>query len=599
MNLKRTTLIAWCVALRLSPISLLSLGLAPELRAQTTSRVSLGSGGIQGNDVSYPCRISHDGRLVVFVSDASNLVPGDTNGVGDVFVRDRQTGITTRVNLSSSGSQADGWDSGAGLITPDGRYVTFTTRASNLVPGDTNGMTDVFVHDRQTGQTTRVSVSSSATEGDNVSYGGPISADGRYVAFDSFATNLVPGDTNGTWDVFLHDRQTATTTRVSLGQAGAQASGEAPSISADGRFLAFFSTASNVVPNDTNGVADLFVRDLIAGTTERISVATGGGQSNGFSTNPVVSADGRYVVFESDATNLVTPDANGTEADIFVRDRVAGTTERVSVSSTGIQASSPSELAWISADGRYVTFSTHSINLVPGDTNGAPDVFLHDRQTGFTTRVSVTPSGSQMFSASHSSAQAVSANGPLVAFWSGNPFVPEDTNGGTDCFVRDLGPTFTSFCPGDGTGAPCPCGNSGLPGHGCENSGATGGALLGYSGTPLPTDTVVLDVTGERASALTIFVQGNVPIAPVAFGDGLRCLGGALKRLYVKSAVNGHATAPLPTDPSIKARSATLGDPIPPGATRYYMTQYRDGAPGFCPNPGSSFNSSNGLAVVW
>jgi Tol biopolymer transport system component len=233
-------------------------------------------------------------------------------------VHDRLTGQTTRVSVASDGAQGNG-DSECPSISADGRYVAFASLASNLVPGDTNGRMDIFVHDRLTGQTTRVSVASDGTEGNGDSGFPSISADGRYVAFASLASNLVPGDTNGTWDVFVHDRLTGQTTRVSVASGGAQGNGDSrfPSISADGRYVAFQSYASNLVPGDTNGVLDVFVHDRLTGQTTRVSVASDGTQGDSYSFGSSISADGRYVAFASYASNLVPGDTNGW-ADVFV-----------------------------------------------------------------------------------------------------------------------------------------------------------------------------------------------------------------------------------------------------------------------------------------
>ncbi len=283
--------------------------------------VSVSSDGAHGNGRSYEPSISADGRYVAFESDATNLVPGDTNGSNDIFVHDRQTGVTERVSVSSDGAQGNQY-SYYPFISADGRYVAFESRATNLVPGDTNISYDVFVHDRQTGVTERVSVSSGGTQGKNNSQHPAISADGRYVAFMSYASNLVPGDTNGTYDVFVRDQQTGVTERVSVSSDGTQGNSisYAPSISGDGRYVALSSYASNLVPGDTNGTSDIFVRHRQTGVTERVSVSSGGTQGNGDSRVPAISADGRYVAFESDASYLVPGDTNGAWG-VFVRDR--------------------------------------------------------------------------------------------------------------------------------------------------------------------------------------------------------------------------------------------------------------------------------------
>jgi Tol biopolymer transport system component len=349
-------------------------GTAP---AGNTERVSVDSAGNQGNAGSFFSSISADGRFVAFASYATNLVPGDTNGASDIFVHDRQSGITERVSVDSTGNQGDG-ASYVPAISGDGRFVAFASVATNLVPGDTNGGWDVFVHDRQTRATERVSVDSTGSQGNNTtsaiwnSYRPAISADGRFVAFPSDATNLVPGDTNGRLDVFVHDRQTRTTERVSMDSAGNPGNRDSiqPSISADGRFVAFGSDATNLVSGDTNWWADVFVHDRQTRTTERVSVDSAGTQGNGsFSGEPSISADGRFVAFTSDARNLVPGDTNGINADVFVHDRQTRTTERVSVSSAGTQGNWFSGEPSISADGRFVAFYSLADTLVLLDTN--------------------------------------------------------------------------------------------------------------------------------------------------------------------------------------------------------------------------------------
>jgi hypothetical protein len=295
---------------------------APHLQSGgETTRVSLASDGAQGNHASCAASISADGRFVAFSSSASNLAPGDTNDALDIFVHDRQTGATTRVSLASDGSEANGY-SWRASISADGRLVAFDSKASNLAPDDTNGFLDVFVHDRQTGATTRVSLASDGGEGNGDSAYASISADGRLVAFASWASNLTPNDTNDTWDVFVHDRQTGATTRVSLDSGSEAKNGHSwrASISADGRLVAFDSEASNLVPDDTNVTWDVFVHDRQTGATTRVSLASDGGEGNGDSAYASISADGRLVAFDSWASNLTPDDTNG-DSDVFVHDR--------------------------------------------------------------------------------------------------------------------------------------------------------------------------------------------------------------------------------------------------------------------------------------
>ncbi|MBI1849864.1 MAG: PD40 domain-containing protein [Planctomycetes bacterium] len=345
-------------------------------------------------------------------------------------------------------------------MSADGRYVAFGSFAHNLVPNDTNRKDDIFVRDRMTGVTVRVSVTAFLLEANNASFVGAISSSGRFVAFQSIATNVVPGDTNGTLDVFLHDRDpdgnnvfdeaNGTTVRVSLNSSGAEANGpsDAASVSADGRFVAFQSSATNLVLNDANGVSDVFVRDVVAGVTTRVSIRSNGMEGNGDSLAAEISADGRWVTFQSLASNLVLGDTNGI-TDVFVHDRATGTTTRVSVSSTRAQASALSISPSISANGRVVAFSSLAADLVTGDTNGMLDVFVHDRDADgngvfdemggvATTCGSLTSTGAQATGAS--SRPSISADGRWIAYLSSAVnIVPGDMNARDDVFVRDRG----------------------------------------------------------------------------------------------------------------------------------------------------------------
>jgi len=408
-----------------------------------TTRVSVDSNGNQGDGGSEGPAISADGRYAAFYSSAANLVTGDTNGQWDVFVHDRQTGVTQRVSVDSDGNEANG-ASYHDAISADGRNVGFMSGASNLVPGDTNSVADIFVHDRQTGVTQRVSVDSDGSEANGASDAPALSADGRFVAFTSDATNLVAGDTNSVADIFVRDRQTGVTQRVSVDSDGSEANGYSatpPTISADGRFVAFRSQASNLVPDDTNSVADVFVHDRQTGVTQRVSVDSNGNQGNassGMIYTEVISADGRFVAFRSQASNLVAGDTNNA-SDTFVHDRETAITERVSVNTAGVQANSSSDPAGgaISNDGRYVAFGSYATNLVTGDTNNVLDVFVRDRQVGATTRVSVDSNGNQGDGGSYNAA-AISADGSFVAFKSqATNLVPGDTNSVEDVFVHE------------------------------------------------------------------------------------------------------------------------------------------------------------------
>ncbi|MCH8813930.1 MAG: calcium-binding protein [Chloroflexi bacterium] len=415
------------------------IGLPAGAASGDTERVSVDSlGGEANGGDSTAAAISDDGRFVAFHSKATNLVANDTNGVRDVFVRDRQTGQTTRVSVDSLGGEVGGGGSGP-AISGDGRFVAFASVASDLVAGDTNSVVDIFVHDRQTGQTTRVSVDSLGGEVDGSSLDADISDDGRFVAFTSHASNLVAGDANSVRDVFVHDRQTGQTTRVSVDSGGGDAddSSRFATISDDGRFVAFESDAPDLVPGDTNGFQDIFVRDRQNGQTVRVSVDNLGGQSDADSYFPVISDDGRFVAFGSDATGLVPGDTNGW-GDIFVHDRQTSETTRVSLDSLGGEPNEESYGSTISDDGRFVAFISLATDLVPGDTNGFREIFVHDRQTGQTTRVSVDSLGGQ--ANDRSVDPAISGDGRFVVFDAeATNLVPGDTNGFRDIFLHDRG----------------------------------------------------------------------------------------------------------------------------------------------------------------
>jgi Tol biopolymer transport system component len=436
-----------------------------------TERVSVDSADNQGNDTSYSPTISGDGRYVAFRSDASNLVPDDTNGASDVCVHDRQTGITERASVDSAGNQANGSSAGP-AISGDGRYVAFSSDGADLVPDDTNGASDVFVHDRQTGITERVSVDSADNQANDRSSWPAITPNGRYVAFQSEASNLAPEDTNDGEDVFVHDRQTGLTVLVSVDSAGNQGnnSSTSPVISADGRHVAFSSRASNLVEGDTNDYVDVFVhnRDTDgdgifdeAGAMATTRLAMG----HGHTLAPAISADGRYVAFYSELAGSMSclPPGYGPGegyegcSEVFVYDRDTdgdGIFDEVGATATTPVAmgNGHSQDPAISADGRYVAFDSYASNLVPGDTRDR-DVFVHDRHTGLTEQVSVDSADVQ--ANDQSWAPAISADGRYVAFQSeASNLVPDDTNGGSDVFVHDRAEAPTlgrlTVCPSAG-----------------------------------------------------------------------------------------------------------------------------------------------------
>ncbi|MER7755887.1 hypothetical protein [Kitasatospora sp. NPDC097643] len=439
-----------------------------------TERVSIGLGAAQPDGASFAAGVSADGRLAVFTSGATNLVPGDTNGKNDVFVRNLWTGATERVNLGADGTQAAG-DSFDAAISGNGRYVTFSSYATNLAPGANLGFEDVYVHDRWTGRTELVSTGhdpAAPAQTGKLSGHPSISWDGRYIAYQSNRSDLAPGTV--TWlggNIYVADRWTGRTRLVSIGADGAEANASSadPVISADGGSVGFISKATNIVGQDKPGalapaaaaqlaagasdeefVRDsfrhdahpeilkprfypLYVRDLRAEET-RLASPDGAGGYRGAAT-PALSPDGRFAVFSSPVPDGGSPWSHHFE--VYVRDLEEDTETLVSVGLPGTKTAGDSSNARMTADNRWVYFSSTAENLVPGDTNNARDVFRRDLWTGRTERVSLAADGSQ--SAGNSDDPFVDALGTTVVFSSEDGgLVAGDTNRASDVFLRRL-----------------------------------------------------------------------------------------------------------------------------------------------------------------
>lgn len=467
-----------------------SLLLATQARSQGPGRTflaSLSSDENQANRPSFQPSISADGPWVAFATDASNAVPGDTNGVDDVFVRDMNGTNTVRISLSTGGAQGND-DSNSPAISSDGRFVAFVSQADNLLgtcgefPCDINSGADVFVRDRDNdgdglfdedgAVTTRiVSVDDNGEAAFGTNNDPAISADGRFVAFvsNSSGGDLDPANLNDNRDVFVRDRDTdvdgiydepgLVDTQLVSRSGGSEGNRDSldPTISANGQLIAFSSTATNLdsVTTDTNGVSDIYLRDRAAPSTTRVSLSTTEGQANGGSVQPSIDAFGRYVAFASDATNmLTTPDANGTVTDVFVRDRDAdldgifgepgagSSTGLASVASNGVQGNGRSFDPDITADGRYIAFVSSASNLRRGDTNRAQDIYVRDQLVvkqngvpGRTNRVSVSSEGDETPPRSISNDPVVSDSGQFVAFVSNatNLLDPKDNNDDNIC----------------------------------------------------------------------------------------------------------------------------------------------------------------------
>jgi Tol biopolymer transport system component len=395
----------------------------------------VGAGGLQANGPSGSPVVSASGRFVAFHSAAKNLVADDTNGRWDVFVFDRVTRVTKRVSLRGDGGQANG-GSVFPSISGNGRLIAFKSAASNLVPGDTNRRVDGFVYDRVTGKIRRISLGARGRQANRDVKTLNLSQNGRVAIFSTAASTLVRGDTNGRMDVFARNLTTNRTTRLSISNFNRQPSNDSQSstVSADGRYVGFRSLAGNLVSGDTNRIEDVFVFDRRRNRTTRVNVTSSGEQVFNRSFRPTLTAGGRFVVFRSTDPTLVAGDTNG-QVDVFVRDLVAGTIERVSVSSSGGQGNGRSYRPSISGDGRYVVFASAAANLVSNDTNRRPDVFRHDRRTRMTTRVSLTGGGRQANGCSVT--PRTNGNGRVVVFTStARNLVAGDTNRRADVFAR-------------------------------------------------------------------------------------------------------------------------------------------------------------------
>ncbi|MCE9596235.1 MAG: hypothetical protein K8S98_18750 [Planctomycetes bacterium] len=374
----------------------------------------------------------------------------DTNQQNDVFVYDRADGHTEIVSLSSGGSQGDG-ASVRPSCSSDGRFIAFESDANNLAAGDSGSIRDVFLRDRQLGTTLCASVTPGGVTGNGPSSVPCMSGDGRVVAFASEATNLLVGDTNGFADIFAFDTVSGTLELVSQSTLGVHGDGHSGSVgrspswvSNDGNLVVFASSASTLVPNDNNHATDVFLRDRATGITSRLSLNSLGVESNG-GTDPNLSPDGRFVVFVAGA--LLPEDVNGF-GDVYVLDRNTGLLDLVSDATSGTQGNASALGCNVSADGRFVAFGSSATNLVPGDTNGFIDVFLHDRVAGTTIRVSTSTLGAE--GDEHAADPDIDDAGSTVVFWGRETsLVPGDSNGAHDVFLVDTGTPIpvSVYCP--------------------------------------------------------------------------------------------------------------------------------------------------------
>ena len=409
--------------------------------------------------------VSAGGRYVVFTSEAPEVVNGDANGVVDVFLRDRQTNTTT---LISKGAAISNGASGNATISANGRYIVFTSAASNLVAGDSNNAIDIFWVDTQTQTLKLVSHAIDSTASGNAASGNAVlSANGLFVAFTSTASNLVSTDTNNRQDVFLWNSQDESITIVSQGSAQSDGTSEQPAISNDGRYVAFISAATNLVTGDTNAQRDVFVWDRSSGAITIVSRADGatGAISDGDSSELSLSQDGRTIAFTSTAKNLIAATNSAAVQNVFIRSLDKNTTVLVSANQSGQYSTSSSFTSLkafnpkISGDGNFVAFTSDFSDLVAKDTNGTSDVFLRDLASNTTKLISVnqsgTDSGNSVAGADGGTGSGfgtgsfypvISNNGRYVAFSSfSSDLATGDTNNAVDVFVRDVISETTSL----------------------------------------------------------------------------------------------------------------------------------------------------------
>ena len=396
---------------------------ANALVAPVASPLDLSTGA--ADDCHNP-GISADGRFVVFVSAADNLVTNDSNGAFDVFVRDRQLGKTLLVSINASGTRSGNGPSHSPTISANGQFVVFESAACDLVANDTNNASDVFLRDLVAGTTTLISVSTNGVNPGNLESTAPtFTPDGRYVLFASRASDLAANDSNNAVDLFVRDTAAGTTKLVTRNAtntssfAGKSAIWDGNrQISDDGRWVAFHSSATNLVSSDTNAKLDVLVRDLQTQTNLAASInLTGTGLGNGDSQSVSLDATGRYVTFQSTASTLATNDTN-TGLDVFLRDRVAGTTTLVSVNTSGVSSTASSSASPVlSKDGNVVVFLSTANNLVPIDPNlSGADLFLRDLAAGTTTLIAAGVSPSISSAAATRFIPVLSADGRFVLF---------------------------------------------------------------------------------------------------------------------------------------------------------------------------------------
>ncbi len=549
--------------------------------AASTSVASVGISGAQSNGDSNSAALSADGSRVAFVSWASNLVSNDGVHNYDVFVRDMQSGLTKRASQSTAGVGNNG-SNRAPDISADGRFVVYYSDSSTLVAGDSNAKRDVFVFDWNSNSTTRVSVAASGAQGNGHSEDAAISGDGRFVAFYSSATNLTAGGSSSS-NVFLRDRLIATTTQVSLGVGGAQPNSICidPAISDDGRYVAFRSRATNLTGAGGNGFWQVYIKDMNGGSPRLASVNSAGLLADNDCLTPRISGNGNWVVFQCRGSNLIP----STSDQVYAFNAAEGQLHLLSADSCW-QCPGNAEWPDISADGRYVVFSSSHGGWVAGDTNGVYDQFVRDRLNAELTRVSLTSLNQQ--SAGDSRASRVSSDGRFVVYHSLDSVTPNDTNSFSDIVLRDL--WMYSQWPCCVPNNYCTAGTSS---NGCVPTMSASGSPSNWSGSGFTI--AALGVEGSRIGYLYYGVTG-ASASPWGMSSSVMCVQAPRQRMgnVHSGGTAGQCNGVVAADWNsyISSQPSALGQPFAPGTQVWAQAWYRDP-----PSPKTT-NLSDGIFFV-
>ncbi len=489
--------------------------------AQHTQLLTFDVGGGGTNGSTIVTGMSSDGRFVVLNSNASDMVPGDRNGASDTFLLDRASGMTSLVSITPNGSSGNDF-SGTGDVSNDGRFVAFASKSNDLTASVivVNGWDQIYLRDMQGASSTLVSHTSAGTVGDSLSIFPSISGDGRFVVYQSFASDLVLNDTNGSWDVFLYDTTLGTTVALSRGPGGAIGTGSSysPSISRDGRYVAFYSAAADLVVGDLNQSTDVFRFDRVQGTLDRISLTSSGGEAafGGFigqASLRCISDDGRSIVFQSTSLDMVAGKTTSF-IDVFVRDTLLGTTQRVSVGPGGVEGTAHSDKGWISGDGRAVAFSSQSTTFDARDTTAVRDVYVRRMDAGSTVLVSVNLTG--VAGEQESMPGPLTQDGSRIVFSSlAGDLVAGDSNGAGDVFTR-----LTACCGGTADYCVAKVNSLGCAPKISASGVASASASQGF----------VVNANLVRNQKVGLLLYTSVGPATAPFGGGTLCLGAPLRR---------------------------------------------------------------------